>query len=124
MRIEKRERSISLRIKNYDKETRVYIWPGNESILDQMTTRLCRPHTIWRKEIMPKVLQELGLPLDTEVKWSQYAGCSCPCSPGFIIKGHCEHMDVHVYLTDKPVEVKVPELVVESVEVKVPELVV
>lgn len=112
MRIEKYERLPM--VKNYYNETRVYIWPGDESILDQMVTRHCRPHTIWRKEIMPKVLKELGLPLDTEIKWSQYAGCSCPCSPGFIIKGHREHMDVHVHLTEKK-PVLVPELIVEPV---------
>jgi len=40
-------------------------------------------------------LEAMGLPADTKVRWSQYAGCSCPCSPGFVVDGHSRH-DVHV----------------------------
>ncbi len=71
-----------------DKETRVYVHLAKETILENLIERHNRPYTEYRKNVMPKVLKALGLPLDTKFSWSQYAGCSCPCSPGFIIHGH------------------------------------
>lgn len=68
-----------------DKKARVYVFLKGESIYDNLMNRCQRPHTIYRKEVLPSVLAQMGLPLDTKVRWSQYAGCSCPCSPGFVI---------------------------------------
>ena len=78
-------------------KTRVYVWPQSESILENLQNRRQRPYTIWKKEVIPSVLKELGLPTNTKVRWSQYAGCSCPCSPGFIIDSNYGK-DVHVTL--------------------------
>jgi len=64
---------------------RVYIFPKGETIWQNLENRRQRPHTTFRKEVMPAVLAEMGLPANTKIRWSQYAGCSCPCSPGFII---------------------------------------
>lgn len=36
--------------------------------------------------IASKIHSLLGLDENQMVKFSQYAGCSCPCSPGFLIK--------------------------------------
>ena len=47
--------------------------------------RYNNPHTVYRKMVLPQAFKELGLPSDTVARWSQYAGCSCPCSPGFIL---------------------------------------
>jgi hypothetical protein len=77
------------------KKARVYVWPEGESIIENLQNRRTRPHTVYRKEVIPGVLAALGLPADTRVKWSQYAGCSCPCSPGFVIDG-AHGRDVHV----------------------------
>jgi len=77
------------------KNIRVYVWPESETILENLQNRRQRPYTIWRKEVIPSVLKELNLPADTKVRWSQYAGCSCPCSPGFIINDYYGK-DVHV----------------------------
>jgi len=71
--------------KDASKATRVYVWPKGETILENLENRRERPYTVYRKEVIPAVLAKLGLPSDTKVRWSQYAGCSCPCSPGFII---------------------------------------
>lgn len=69
-------------------KTRVYIFIKDENILANIENRKNRPYSTYRKEVMPKVLEALKLPVDTKIKWSQYAGCtSCPCSPGFIIEG-------------------------------------
>jgi predicted DNA-binding WGR domain protein len=56
------------------------------------------------RPLVPVVLAKIKKPTDLTVRWSQYAGCSCPCSPGFIVKG----LDVDVYVdlaskeSDKP----------------------
>jgi hypothetical protein len=65
---------------------RVYLHPAGETILENFTSgRRTRPYTTFRKELMPEVLVRLGLPADTKISWSRKAGCSCGCSPGFIV---------------------------------------
>ena len=81
--------------KEWVKQTRIYVWPQGESIMDNLMNRKQRPYTAYKKEVIPAVLKAMGLPADTKVRWSQYAGCSCPCSPGFVVDGHSRH-DVHV----------------------------
>lgn len=81
--------------RGYDKEARVFIWPEGESVWENLNNRRDRPHTYYRKAIMPQVLAQLGLSPE-RVQWSQKAGCSCPCSPGFILKGVRLRGDVHV----------------------------
>ena len=73
--------------KDYDKAPRVYVQPKGESILENLENRRTRPYNEYRKVVADKALAELGLSSDTHtLSWSQYAGCSCPCSPGFIVK--------------------------------------
>ena len=43
------------------------------------------PFKDYREQVLPKAFPLLGLPADTKVRWSQKAGCSCGCSPGFVI---------------------------------------
>ena len=64
---------------------RIYVHPQGESLLANLSNRNTRPHTVYRKEVLPKLFTQLGWNPDTKVKWSQYAGCSCPCSPGFVV---------------------------------------
>ena len=66
-------------------KTRIYVHPQGESLRDNLSNRDTRPHTVYRKEVLPKLFTQLGWNPDTKVKWSQYAGCSCPCSPGFVL---------------------------------------
>lgn len=51
------------------------------------------PYREFRK-VMPQVFEQLGLE-SVKFNWSQYAGCSCPCSPGFILKT-TGHYDIFV----------------------------
>jgi len=81
--------------KDYSKRARIYVWPQGESIMDNLMNRRQRPYTTYKKEVIPAVLEKMGLPSNTKVRWSQYAGCSCPCSPGFVVDGYIGH-DVHV----------------------------
>jgi hypothetical protein len=81
--------------RDYSKQTRIYVWPRGETIMQNLMNRKQREHTVYKKEVIPSVLEAMGLPADTKVRWSQYAGCSCPCSPGFIVDGDSRR-DVHV----------------------------
>lgn len=74
---------------------RIYIFPRDESIAEQFFNRKERPYKIWRKEVLPQVWEQLGID-SAKVRWSQYAGCSCPCSPGFIITEGYSGSDVFV----------------------------
>jgi len=56
---------------------------------------------------------ELGLPRLEKATHSRYAGCTCPCSPGFIIHGvyrevYIEVADDKVEAAAEPVSVSVP----------------
>lgn len=81
--------------KDWVKQTRIYVWPQGESLMDNLMNRKQRPFAQYKKEVIPSVLEAMGLPTDTKVRWSQYAGCSCPCSPGFVVDGDSRR-DVHV----------------------------
>lgn len=74
---------------------RVFVWPANESVLDNLANRRLRPYSLWRKEVLPKVWEQLGV-TNAKVRWSQYAGCTCPCSPGFIVTSGYRGQDLHV----------------------------
>jgi hypothetical protein len=65
---------------------RIYCHPVGETILDNLRNRHSRPYNLY-KPLVKAFLEEQGV--DTtkvRVRWSQYAGCSCPCSPGFILE--------------------------------------
>jgi hypothetical protein len=67
------------------KKPRIHFFAHNESILEDLTERYSRPYHQF-KQTLPKLKSLLNLPTDIKVKWSQYAGCKCGCSPGFIIQ--------------------------------------
>ena len=67
-------------------KARIYVHPQGETLMENLYNRKARPHSIYRKEVLPKLFTQLGWTPSTKVKWSQYAGCSCPCSPGFIVE--------------------------------------
>ena len=77
------------------KPSHVYVWTKDETVLENLEQRHKRPYTIYKKEIMPDVLRQMGLPSYSKVRWSQKAGCPCGCSPAFIVDGH-NGADVHV----------------------------
>jgi hypothetical protein len=55
----------------------------NETILESIQNRNRRPYEVYRKEVLPQVMT--GKLKGVKASWSQYAGCSCGCSPGFIL---------------------------------------
>jgi hypothetical protein len=64
---------------------RLFIFHDNESIIDDLNNRHYRPYTVYKKELFPLICEELGV-TELKAKWRQTAGCSCPCSPGFILE--------------------------------------
>lgn len=63
----------------------IYIWPKGETLLENLQNRRSRPIKEWRKEVIPQVLAQAGLPANTKVSFRQKAGCPCGCSPGWIL---------------------------------------
>ena len=94
---------------------RIYVYAAGETILGQFVNRRHRPFEVYRREVMPYVGKVLGL--SGKYRWSSKAGCSCPCSPGFIEQeGNflgCNRFDVFVTVRDLPVNT-VGETVTEA----------
>lgn len=65
-------------------KTRVYIFIDGENIMENLAKRRMRPYNVWKKEVLPLVLKKLNLE-GWKASWSQKAGCSCGCSPGFFL---------------------------------------
>ena len=81
-----RTRILAQEWHEYSRPPRIYIYPKGESILDNFFVgRHNRPYKMYRERILPTVFEKLNWDPKTKVRWSQYAGCSCPCSPGFVV---------------------------------------
>lgn len=105
--VEVRERhwSKGMTWREHDKKPRVYVSTKGETLLDNLANRTTRPYVAWRK-VLVAAFQQLGF--EGQLRWSQKAGCSCPCSPGFIWTGKSlvngtYRFDVDVTLEDVPV---------------------
>ena len=86
----------SLRINSRSK-TRVYVWPKGETLLENLQNRHNRPY-VAMKPFALKAAEALSVVVD-KLGWSQKAGCSCGCSPGFVVQGqHRPGFDIHVTL--------------------------
>lgn len=70
-----RERKRKSRLSVYGKDV--------ESLAENFVNRTRRPYKVYREAAKP-FLEALGLPTKG-ISWSQYAYCSCPCSPAFIM---------------------------------------
>ena len=68
-------------------KTRIYFHPSSETVMENLMNRKSRPYNEYRK-MLPKLFEQLGWndgKIMPRAKWSQFAGCSCPCSPGFVV---------------------------------------
>lgn len=88
--------------REYKKAPRLYVWPEGESVLENLQNRHFRPYKYWLEHVVPQVLKEFDLK-PTKVRWSQKAGCSCGCSPGFILEGVVGTFDISVNVEVKEV---------------------
>jgi hypothetical protein len=84
--------------RDLSKRARIYIWPVNETIIDNLINRHCRPIDVYRRDILPTVLGLIG---GTSAHWDQEAGCSCGCSPGFVVDD-VYGLEVHVQVSEMP----------------------
>ena len=80
-------------------KSRVYVWPKNESVIENFVNRRSRPLNLYRQALR-EGLSNAGVDLsNVDYRWSQKAGCSCGCSPGFIVDGYDPVLygkDVHI----------------------------
>jgi hypothetical protein len=72
--------------RSYNAKPRLYIHVEGENIMENILFRNNRPSKIY-KSLLPEIFEALGLPLDTKASWSRTAGCTCGCSPGFVLSG-------------------------------------
>lgn len=81
---------------NLNHNTRIHFFV-DETIIENLENRRNRPYTEYRK-LLPEVFEKLGIPANTKASWRQNAGCSCGCSPAFIVEV-LYHNHVYVDIT-------------------------
>jgi hypothetical protein len=80
------------------KKSRLYLninenFQKNENLLEVFYSRYNSPKIKLTKQIKKELLNELNKLFpdiccqesNISLRWNQYAGCSCPCSPGYIM---------------------------------------
>jgi len=72
------------------KKSRMFFFPMGETIIENLVSRRSRPHNEYRK-VTGDILDKLGLDKDMKFHWDQKAGCTCGCSPGFVLEGDHNH---------------------------------
>jgi hypothetical protein len=80
--LELKQRAPGSRRQNNSK---IYFFIEGENVLENLLNRHSRPHQLY-KTLFPRIKAALKLTGDIDAYWSQKAGCSCGCSPGFIVK--------------------------------------
>jgi len=85
------------------RKPRVYIFPPEYGVIENLENRRNRPYQEW-KALIPEIIKrankkgEMGIPVNVKARWSQRAGCSCGCSPGFILDCEPEGKEIFVEL--------------------------
>lgn len=69
--------------RSYEAKPRVYVWFKDESVGANLVTRFERKPNRYRPYVKA-VLADLGVEYD-KLAWGQKAGCSCGCSPGYVL---------------------------------------
>ncbi len=73
-------RDMELKERLRGHKSRLYVSIKDENMLENLLNRRNRPVAEYKKLLAPVFKM-----LDTKARWSQTAGCSCGCSPGFIL---------------------------------------
>ena len=84
---------------------RIYFWDTGAGNLGEMFMQRYTPKQVFTPHL-DDVLMPLGMRVSdgplapgqrgVKVRWSQFAGCSCPCSPGFVVDNSSYGYDIHV----------------------------
>ena len=69
-------------------KVRLFVHNPHETLIENLNGRWHRPHKQYKEELLPTVFKFLSLPFCTGAHWNQKAGCSCGCSPGFVLDIH------------------------------------
>lgn len=78
--------------RGYYYRPRIHIFPEGESLIDNLINRRSRPIKEFRA-MAKQALESLDIDHSKlDIKWSQKAGCSCGCSPGFIVEGFAQKL--------------------------------
>lgn len=82
------------------KQSRIYVWPAGETIIQNLVNRRIRPFDEYRKVVIEELKKRNVQVSDIRLRWSKHAGCRmCPCSPGFIVDGYDPFLhgkDLHI----------------------------
>jgi len=78
---------IDIRSVKSDRRTKVFVFEKGETILENLANRRSRPHDVYRDLISKDLMEKEIIISSRDLKWSQKAGCTCGCSPGFIVDG-------------------------------------
>jgi hypothetical protein len=90
------QRLYNRQMTEFKQTTRVYVFPSYYSVMENLSGRRERPWQEW-KPIIEAELRDAGY--KGKVRWNQKAGCSCGCSPGFILDDNLDREDpVNVYI--------------------------
>lgn len=74
-------------------KVRVFVSPKDITVLDWLTERHYQPYKLLRP-LVKEALERVGISGDIGFRWSPRAGCSCPCSPGFIVNTIGDNVDL------------------------------
>ena len=72
--------------RNRSAQTRIYLWKNKQSIGDNLLSRGREPVALYRRDLLPAISSQVPEVAGNNWTWSSKAGCSCGCSPGFIVK--------------------------------------
>lgn len=77
--------------------SRVHVFQDKESVLGNLENRRSRPSKLYKEVVLQQYPELKG-----KLSWSQTAGCSCGCSPGFIVNETLRdeaHNPIDLYIT-------------------------
>lgn len=82
----------------WNKATRIHVFQDKESIIENLVNRRARPSKLYREVVLSQHPEFKG-----QIRWSQTAGCSCGCSPAFILDHTVRDngTPVDIYITAK-----------------------
>jgi hypothetical protein len=108
------ERHSSRNVPSPKYQPRLYFFHPNESILENLVSRHFRPIPFYKK-LLPKVFAQLGMK-PVKAAWRQRCGCSCPCSPGFVLENGYQDIYVTLEASDFESEQKINRMPVKELD--------
>lgn len=63
---------------------RLFLETKDETLCENLAFRHSRPYKTYKQFVLPTVFAKLKIS-PAKASWSQKAGCSCGCSPGYLL---------------------------------------